>query len=62
MQKNQRYMLPNGRLDRDRADRDMRAAQARQLKRIMFALFHFFRRSAPTPQDLRPASGKALDA
>jgi hypothetical protein len=39
MQTNQRYVLPNGRIDRDRAERDMRYQQSQQVRLMVVAMF-----------------------
>lgn len=46
MQNDQSYMRPDGSLDLDRAEREMRHRQSREFRRIVVALFRLFQRAA----------------
>jgi hypothetical protein len=53
MLENHRHVLPNGRLDRERSEREMRREQARQVKRVAAALLRLLRRVSAGPQVLK---------
>jgi hypothetical protein len=57
MQTNQRYVLTNGRIDRDRAERDMRYQQSQQVRLMVIALFRaIFRAGAEARSHSEEAS------